>query len=256
MTEGRPSDYTWCKRILDGLEEKDQSAKLARFTVLDDAPEWVWNVARELTRQGLPAVPIRDFSEATPGKVGLYLGQQFANRYAIDRLGLCTPEAAKRGEAFVQVLQRNRSRPEIKSLLHALEFLGLGLNHLQKSGWRRLDAAVQMAFKEVLARPSHADALAFFKGFAKGLSRPAIERGRAASATTATPIYFRMFLRWREIEQLQSVAELRRFLITSGVSEQVLGDPKRLEKVCERMGLRLGKRGRPRKREKSDTPPG
>jgi hypothetical protein len=61
-----------------------------------------------------------------------------------------------------------------------------------------------------------------------------------------------MFWAWPQIERLGSVTELRKFLLTQHLSEQQLGDKKRLEKLCHRIGLKFRKRGRPPK-IKSDT---
>ena len=95
--------------------------------------------------------------------------------------------------------------------------------------------------------------MAFFEGFAKGIATPGFNGRGAARATTASLIYGKLYFHWPEIEQLESVSHLYRFLVRNGVTEQVLGDRKRLEKICERIGLSLRSRGRPSLSGKSDT---
>jgi hypothetical protein len=49
------------------------------------------------------------------------------------------------------------------------------------------------------------------------------------------------------------VRELREFLLRCGRSEKILGDPKRLQKICQQIGFSFGKRGRPGKKLENYT---
>jgi hypothetical protein len=82
---------------------------------------------------------------------------------------------------------------------------------------------------------------------AEGLSKPDILEGAPARATTATEIYQILFLSCEDVKQLKSVRELREFLLKSGLTEQTLGEPKRLEKLCQRIGLSFAEPGRPKR---------
>jgi hypothetical protein len=135
-------------------------------------------------------------------------------------------------------------------LLQVLPVIATLLTRWGTDWFPRFEEVLHRAFKEALEQECYEEAVSFFQGFAKGISKPGLRSGTAALSTTATVIYQKLYFHWREVEQLQSVPELRTFLIRNGLSEPVLGEPERLEKLCERMGLSFRKRGRPRKTRK------
>ncbi len=240
---------TWYERIFNSLDFAD----LAKSDDLDieKEPQWVVNTFRELAQQIMPALPFRSVNPVTPRGVGRYLGQQRANLAAIgSRLeNVFGPENLARANAFIEMVEKNQSNPALKTVIEgpvmasvakAGEFLMSAL----ESGERVVgpfNKVALRALKVAWEQSNESETVAFFRGLAEGLSKPGIVDGPAARATTATPIYQRLFVHRREIEKLKSVRELRQFLLERGLSEQVLGHPKRLEKICERIGYHPGR---------------
>ena len=85
----------------------------------------------------------------------------------------------------------------------------------------------------------------FFEGFADGLKKPPETTER-----TNTKLLFLLLISWRNVEKQPSVRSLHA-LLCKLMGKQVVGDLKRFEKVCQRLGLKLRARGRP----KSPPPP-
>jgi hypothetical protein len=179
---------------------------------MENEPQWAQNILRELVQQEMPAFPFRKLDKVTPEALGRFIGQHRANLRVV-------------GDTTLKDLK-----------------IGAGMTEPFNAFGR---AAIAAAWGEA----SQADSAAFFWGLAQGLSKPGIVKGAPAHATTATPIYQILFFTRHEVQRLKSVRELRGFLLRCGLSEQLLGDPKRLEKICERIGLSFAGRGRPRRRK-------
>lgn len=237
---------TWCDRIFSGLTKLEESRpSLGAITETESFPPWLKCIVQELLQQSLPAVPVRCGGPMTPDKLGRFLGQYCANYFL---LGEVLEALGKPMPGLDQWIDINRLNPSPDSKNPALMVSGIfeGIANLDESA-SKFERILIRAFKIALDQESHSEAASFFRGFSKGLSskRSPVE---ATSATTF-PIYFRMFLRWQEVEKLTSVSDLRSFLLAQGVKEEVLGDPKRLEKICQRIGLSFRKPGRPRTTE-------
>ncbi len=251
MDKPTPPESTWYERIFERLDAGPMPANLSAFCDADYVPAWVRNVLQELLQQSHPAISLKKFGAVTPEKLGILLGQQCANAFAMGE-NFSQPQAdPKAVEAAMERLKQNQHLPAVNRLLGALRLLeGLGSHLSARIQW--LEMLSNDACKEALAQSSHEEASAFFRGFSKGIARKGMDKFSPVRSTTATEIYQKLFCCWGEVSQLKSVSELRSLLIQTGVKEQMLRDPKRLEKICERIGLKLRGRGRPRK---SDKPP-
>jgi len=253
MSDTSQPEYSWCKQIFDELEPPETLTAKAGWDT-DSEPEWVQKVLVELMQQAMPAFCIRKPKGFLPRETGLYLGQQCANLYAIgDLVGNPTPEQIKVAEANAKIFEQNRSVPGVESLLKLTESVGPSLIGLGEF-YPIFEKALHHAFKAALDQPKREDAAEFFLGFAKGISKAGLSKSGLAGSTTATLIYSKLYFHRREIERVKTYPDLRQFLIRNGVLENVVGTVKRLQKLGERLGLPIGKRGRPRKSLKGDTP--
>lgn len=64
--------------------------------------------------------------------------------------------------------------------------------------------------------------------------------------TTAFEVYLQMFLHLDEMLRFKSTAELHKWLCAK-LGEQRVGDLKRIQSICKRLGLSFRTRGRPKK---------
>lgn len=90
----------------------------------------------------------------------------------------------------------------------------------------------------------------YHHGLADGL-RGLGEKSPHDKSTLATDVHFALLMWWRIVARFRSVTELHHWL-TRILGPQRVGDKKRIEKICQRIGLRFRSRGRPRKNQ---TPP-
>lgn len=90
-----------------------------------------------------------------------------------------------------------------------------------------------------------ADSAEYHRGLSDGLR--GIGQGAPGEKTTlATDLYLTLIMWWRVVVRFQSVTELHLWL-TRVLGPQKVGEKKRIEKICERIGLTLREGGRPRK---------
>jgi hypothetical protein len=230
----------WYERILDALE----SADFAEGSGIDPRiePEWVVNVLKQLVQQTMPTVSLKPH-ELSPRRLGRLLGQQQANWAATDKAleASQTPEMLAQIQPMLDRWEKNANHPAVVSLFEAIEF---GANSLvaAESIKKRFTEITLDALKTAWEQDDQLERLAFFQGLVEGLAKP----GFPSRATDATPIYNRLFIHRKKIQEFKSVRELREFLLQCGLSGQVLGGPKRLEKICERIGLSFAEPGRPK----------
>jgi len=239
--------FSWYRKIFDQLDySTDEAGSDAN---IDDEPEWVWNLVEELGQQVMPSFRIRKFADLTPRDVGAYLGQQCANIYAVGNMfGEPTPEQLQVGEKILQKLEVNKDQPGVESTLMALDAFKKNLA-VMGYAFPKFEKTLHESFKAALDQPDYLEAVGFFQGFARGLSKPGITNGQLTGNTTATLIYQKLYTHRRDLEKLPSYSALCEFLRRNGVHDSLLGDVRRVQKLCERLKLRLGKRGRPPKKK-------
>ena len=145
--------------------------------------------------------------------------------------------------------------PKIEKLLRSeigsLRELGNGLLEMQQ----KLEAMapsrlvkMQKCFKIVMQQDLR-DQRMFFDGFNAALKKGTITKnGELVGIGSATLIYFALAMTGdkRLRENIGSVHELHRRLVKM-FGSNAIGDLKRVEKMCQRIGLHFRKPGRPKK---------
>lgn len=240
---------TWYERIFARAYVNDARPELSVYLKFDKYPLWVRNVASELFNQNSPTISIKRMHPLTPEKAGKFLGQNCANVYAVAENFHAGMQLTAKLEEVEKQLQAHRANPGVSSAISIARALRLLVKEAPQSG-RKFKSLALQAFKKALGQPNHTEAAEFYRGFAGGFSVKGLTPSGAARRTTATPIYLIMFLHWPEVDRLQSVPHLRKYLIQHGLSEQVVGGISRLRRLCSRVGYAPGKRGRPRNSKK------
>ncbi|MBI5395931.1 MAG: hypothetical protein HZA91_11595 [Verrucomicrobia bacterium] len=90
-----------------------------------------------------------------------------------------------------------------------------------------------------------ADVADFYRGFAYGIE---CQRKWSTSGGAPNPtwrVYMTLWQNWQRVERMASTTELCDWL-TAQLDGNIVGsDPRRIQKICERIGLKLRARGRP-----------
>ncbi len=248
MTE--KASKPWFEEIVHAVDNVQPPAKLKVILDVEAYPEWVVKVSAELFKQAAPSATIAEFKPDSPKSIGLWLGQNIANFYAIGevfkksvQVNEQNPDALKK---WLANLEANKNRPDVKNTLRVAEITGRMMMRMGKNAYD-LEKITLRACKLALDQEDYGEAVEFFNGLSKGISKKGLKGYGLARETLATKIYMAMFFNWQTVDSFKSVPALREFLLEIGFTETELGDVERLAKLCYRVKYRPGKRGRPSK---------
>jgi hypothetical protein len=249
-TDKEPST-PWTERILNELQALEislPSPGIASADV-DSYPDWVVSISKEILSVGMPTVGLKKGMALDARMVGAQAGSIYARFCRLDEL-FREPTPAEM-TALEKLEQFMATRPEEeRSAYHAAcaafdAFVGA----LQSEWPEKFRAILTRAFDSAIC-DSPEDAEAFTGAFHRAL----VAARKPAPESTAFKVYVQLWLHWKLVESFQSVPQPHRFLAVF-IPASELGDRKRLEKLCQRHGLKLRKPGRPPNSKNSDTPP-
>lgn len=225
------SERQWFHRLADEL---DKLEALMPFRVLPDTtthPEWVLNVEREVSISMLPAAKLRAANyEITPKRMGALLGH------------MCAMAAWMMESLQFQIDNHNPvkcpqlTEAEIESGLKLLGSFIKWYEGVRRFAKLALCACVDRTYLEMRD---------FLLGYGDGFSHKPLTFGYGDFGSTTIEIYHYMLRFWPAIEKLKSVRQLHEELMKVFGANKV-GDQKRIEKICQRIGLSFRKPGRPR----------
>lgn len=189
-----------------------------------DWPPWAQNVAREIAKALYPTAHIKVGRRWEIGEVGALVGQDIAYF-----------------DSFVSALESQQS-VDVKWDQVRKVFGDDVEQRVEDFARKMIDeyfpaftSAVQFSLS-LAAEQEYVAMKRFFKAFTRALERrPAVvgDVGR-----TNTRLYWVLLLSWRRVEELGSIPELhRRLCHTVFLGAHLVGDLKRVEKICERIGL-------------------
>ena len=195
-------------------------------------PLWVQTLSHALFKSLIPDVKLKPIEEWTAGEVGALLGHKYAYLQWLFEGEHYSPAAF--GELFGQCFD---DLP--KSIDRGLVASGLRIwKRMWQTGLPRFEAALERSLALAARAPYH-ESVRFFKSYARAMQKAPTETGDLPRSTTATKIYFVMLIFWRWVQSLPSAAALHAYL-SQFFGAQVMGGPKRTEKMCERLGLKFG----------------
>jgi hypothetical protein len=241
---------TWYQRVFETIDLPNSTPELDPYLDFEKYPEWVTLVMVKLFDQRSHLTPVKDLAVVTPEKVGKLLGQKCANYHAVVTQVMAgntmmeNPQNFEKAMALMDEIEKKKDDPAMASLYHIAGVVGNLITEFAQDG-EAFDKIVHDAFTAALNQPSLDEAAQFFRGFAKGISKPGLKSGKLVQFTDATNIYGTMFFQWQEVDRLRTVAELYDFLLERGFTEQTLGGIERLKTLCKRIKYAPGKRKRP-----------
>ena len=156
---------------------------------------------------------------------------------------MCAEPPAKLKEMLRQMRISTRARRKMGKLVETF-FIGGGFitrAELQRS---RFIPRKLKNYRAGLERGPARDAEQFHRGMADGLR--GIGHGVPGDRSNlATDIHLALAMWWRVVVRFDSITALHAWLVRLMGAQQV-GEKKRVEKICERIGLTLRAPGRPR----------
>lgn len=204
-----------------------------------DVPDWVRECSRRLESTLFAAINEK-FAEAvfTPYRIGYALG--------LMRWGSETFNEPAKPEIIRLVKKRRMSALAKRTAGKLIQSFVIKhdlhpLVNRSKSNFIPPDFRARM---RKLDTSGGADSAEYHRGLSDGL-RGIGQGAPGEKETLATDLYLTMLMWWRFVARFHSVTELHLWL-TRVLGSQRVGDKKRIEKICERIGLTLRERGRPR----------
>ncbi len=230
MREEPKTDREWLRRIVARMERARK--KLPEPAWLNgEWPTWVENVGRELLKTLFPTAKLKVSPNWEPGEVGAMLGQQIAYFDSLARLMEVPSEEPDWKKLRLVYGEDIKRRVEAYDKKLKEQFL--------PDVMRGMKFAVTLALEQ-----EYRSCAKFFAAFGRAIQRTL--SGGGDFGRTNTQIYIVLLIGWRSVEKLNSIPVLHRALCRI-FGTHLVGDLKRIEKMCQRLDLHLGRRGRPAK---------
>jgi hypothetical protein len=193
-------------------------------------PAWEEKVSDEIARILMPGAELKGATRFTPKQMGAILGHQCANGvWMVELFAAQAAAALNTGQKSVSGADTERGN----AFSEKFSAWYSGLRRLAK---RSLCSCVDQPY-EVMTD--------FLGGFAEGFSHKPKTWGIGQFGSTNFEIYVLLMVYHPFIEQLGSVSALHAWL-RKVMGEYRTGDLKRIEKICQRIGLHFRKPGRPK----------
>lgn len=205
-----------------------------------DSPAWV-HVAVARIDKSLFAPPnaILGDAVANPYRVGYALGLMKWGKASLD---IKTPPEVRNAIKGVRLARRARKEMirMCQDFLINVQIIAKRNGRLEIAGAREIKMANSLARKY-----SGRDESDFHRGLSDGLR--GLGRGAPGDRSTdATDVYLLLVIWWRFVARLSSVTQLHNLAVRC-LGPARAGEKKRIEKLCQRIGLTFRKRGRPKK---------
>jgi hypothetical protein len=237
MRKKTESQRQWMRRIVARFEEVEKlRPDLADF---DEYAKWVQNLWLILMPVVHPKLHLKANKKLTVRQFGAFWGRQFALA-AVQRgeveLSQKTLEEKKRAIAGLKP-----SKPEIAQFIES-SF------KKHKLWYPAFIKFIKETLDSACDRP-YGEAVTFVQAFSDAMAIKPSDLETERTMGVGEKITFVMILEWRSISKLQSVRQLHRILDAALRPQGVVVTLKRVEKLCQRIGLKFRGRGRPQKAE-------
>lgn len=219
-----PGTPEWLTRVVDRLEAIEKFYPTPTW-LGEGLPSWALHIARELAKTCYPVAGLKPGRVWHPGEVGALLGHQFAYWHW-----------------FAETVETNCNRPQ-PSWDELRKVFGADIEERSTEMMQTICEKVAPAFDKALkfalciaADQEYHEASAFFAAYGRAIGRKP-RQGDTFGRTTTT-LYWVMLTSWRRVVELGSIHELHRRLCRCiFLGPHLVGDLKRVEKICERIGL-------------------
>ena len=229
-TEVNERREQWLERLGNELIKLEPLMPSRLLPEEEGCPEWAERVEREVGAVMFPQARPKEGPGLTPQRMGALLGHECAQ--AVWLMEWFEAQASVVQNVAAAAPEEGLARAEAASE----SIIGKWYPAMRRLAKFALCSSVDQGFEDMSEF-----LLAFAKAFA---SKPkSFKVGEMGNPTFE--IYVFMLIYWRVINSLKSVRELHELLIrVFGVHR--VGELKRVEKICQRMGLHYRKPGRPK----------
>jgi hypothetical protein len=223
MSEPEVKNASWLIEIVTLLELAERFMP-EPYWLQGDFPPWVQTVAREVAKSYFPVAKLKAGKAWEPGEVGAMVGHQVAYwQWTCELLS-----AKSENEPDLDTLKKVFG-DDIEE--RAVKFIST----LAEDTIPAFMAALKFALSRACDQDYHV-MCRFFGAFGRAIHRKPSSINDIGRTTFL--IYLILLMSWRTVENLGSIPNLHRTLKKCiYLKPDVVGDIKRVEKMCERIGL-------------------
>jgi len=213
----------WVQAILDRFGAVENVLPEATW-LQGDWPHWVQRVAQEIAKASYPSAHLKVGKKWEVGEVAAIIGQEIAYFDSWTEWMETTNITEKQWTELKKLFGGDFEE-------RAMEYAGKLTEEYVSAFSDALKFSVSLAYEQEYVAMKQ-----FFRAFSKALERRPTSVGDVGS--TATRLYWVLLISWRHVEEFGSIRELHRRLCRClFLGPHVVGSLKRLEKICERVGL-------------------
>jgi len=230
----------WIRETLNKLEALEEF-KPNPFGKNPEWPPWVENLLLMLTGISYPGVKFKNIKKWKAKDLGRFLGRQYAGESLVLGKVPLSSQVLQEGEICLAWAEKHAKEksPDID-----LDKIQKDLEQQTKLWTPRFRQFMQEALASVCERP-YREASAFFDAFGKAIVIKPDDLLTDHKMGVGDKICWTMFVMWRDIECLRSVAELHRVFEQALKPKGIAVKYKRIEKLCQRIKLKFKGPGRP-----------
>jgi hypothetical protein len=227
----------WLRRLADELDKIEPLMPIKFLADGIEYPQWVLKVEREFSLVMLPAAKLKEPDlKITPKRMGALLGHMCESAvWMMEWFG--SQLESRNEEGNNSLTEKTFTEDEWKKGQEILVSLGDWYSAMRRLAKRALCSCVDQSYEDMTD---------FLLGYSDAFSRKpkTFQVGNIGNPTFE--IYVFMLIYWRAIERMDSVRQFHEVLVKVFGANRI-GDQKRIEKICQRIGLSFRKSGRPKK---------
>jgi hypothetical protein len=240
-------EKAWVRQILEKYDAIEQRQPKTFDLGVSEWPQWVFNLWPTLFCVSHPGLNFRSVKKWTARDLGQFLGRQSALEGLLwDEVPL-SPRVIKEKERWIaSQTDKVRSNPTLAIAL-TKDIMGL-------EKWRPVfKKFIDEVLASARARP-YSESSAFLEAFGKANVIKPDELATEHKIGVGERIAYVMIMLWRPISKFENVAQVHQMLSTAAKSMGVEITLKRVEKLCQRIGLKFKGRGRPKRKIQTISP--
>lgn len=235
------NERTWVGQVLARYDAVEQRQPKQFDLEIAEWPKWVINLWPTLLSVSHPGLNVKRSKKWTAKELGQFLGRQCGLAGIVwNEVPLSARVEQEKEKWIAYQADQLNSNPKLAKL---------ALKHMRgMEKWRPIFTKfIDEVITEARQRP-YAESSAFLEAFGKANVIKPDDLATEKTMGVGERIAYVMITFWRPISKFESVAELHTFLQAAAKPSGIVITLKRVEKLCQRIGLKFKNRGRPKKK--------
>jgi hypothetical protein len=237
----------WVRQILEKYDAIEQRQPKTFNLLVNEYPQWVVNLWPILFAVSHPGLKVKRVKQWTARDLGQFLGRQSALEGLLwDEIPL-SPRVREETERWIDSqTDKLRSSPNLAIALTR------DLNGLEK--WRPVFRKfIDETLASARTRP-YLESSMFLEAFGKANVIKPDDLATERTIGVGERIAYVMIMLWRPISKMESIAQIHQMLSKAAKPMGIVITLKRVEKLCQRIGLKFKGRGRPKGKIQTISP--